>query len=285
MTSERNEPARRECNNQGVKHPVKLLDLVIPREHGSWAVLIISAALPRLIIAPHWREPWFVLAVTALFFARGPIEYVALGKNRSRPTTNWELWPKALGLAIGLSVIGVVFGLLGLLRAPHPQTIALAVAAGAWTALGLYLESVKRSGSFFARSAAIFGLLLLIPLQESALFGQASSTGWGLLLLSFAFFTGSALRVRSLVRARRYGWFRKVVLIGHGAALAVAIFAAMIGYVPTLSPLALAPSAWQAWRLQRRGENRVDIRRMGIGEILHAVAFTATIWAVYAYSV
>ncbi|HLT58717.1 MAG TPA: YwiC-like family protein [Limnochordales bacterium] len=251
--------------------------LFIPREHGSWGMLLTVLILPPAALGTRGAAWWFVGAAAVLFFARRP----------------WEIWlqtaPRpdgaARAAALVLTLLGLALGATGLRAAPTPAVFLLAVLAAGLAGFSAYSESLpQRRGAVAGRLAGAAGMVSLLLLQTAAAFGAVPPAGWTLGALCLAYFLTSGLRVRSLVRARKVEGFRRISVAVHGAVLAGAAAAALAGAAPPLAPAAFAPGLVQAVRILGRGPAPVNTLRMGIGEILHAAAFVVLTIAAYRLS-
>ena len=242
--------------------------LFIPREHGSWGMLLTVLILAPTVLGTRGAAWWFAAGAVVLLFARRP----------------WEIWihaaphpdPVVRRSALLLTALGLALGGGGLRAAPSPLTAALALAAASLAGFSVYAESrPERRSAVAGRLAGAAAMVALFLLQAAATFGHVPPAGWALAALCLAYFVTSGLRVRSLVRARKVRGFRVVSLMLHGAVLAGAAVAALVGAVPPGAPLAFVPGVVQAARIVKRDATPVNTRRMGIGEIVHAAGFVA----------
>ncbi|OUN00954.1 MAG: hypothetical protein BAA04_07360 [Firmicutes bacterium ZCTH02-B6] len=217
---------------------------------------------------------WFAAGSAVLFFARRP----------------WEIWLQtapdpdktARRAALFLTAGGLALGAAGLWVTASPLTAVLAVLAAVLAGASAYSESrPERRGAVAGRLAGVTAMVTLLLLEVAAAFGRITPAGWGLAGLCLAYFLTSALRVRSLVRARKVQGFRLASLVLHGCILVGAAAASRTGWVPQLAAVAYVPGVVQAARILRRDAAPVNTLRMGIGEILHAAAFVALTILVY----
>lgn len=251
-----------------------LASLFIPREHGSWGLLLTVLILPPAALGTGGAAWWFAAAALVLFFSRRPWEVWL--QAAERPDGAAQPDGAARFAALALTAAGLALGAAGLWATASAATVLLAAVAGGLAGFSAYTESVPgRRGAVAGRLAGVAGMVSLLLLQVAAAFGIIPPAGWGLAGLCLAYFLTSALRVRSLVRARKVRGFRRVSVALHAAFLAGAGAAARAGWVPPLAPLAFVPGLVQSWRILGRGPGPVNTLRMGVGEILHATAFVA----------
>src|SRR5690606_39453456 len=117
----------------------------------------------------------------------------------------------ALFAALALAAAGLARGAAGLWATASAATVLLAAVAGGLAGFSAYTESVPgRRGAVAGRLAGVAGMVSLLLLQVAAAFGGIPPAGWGLAGLCLADFLTSALRVRSLGRARKVRGFRRV---------------------------------------------------------------------------
>lgn len=252
----------------------RFLSLFVPREHGSWGMLLTVLILPPAALGAGGAAWWFIAASAVSFFARRPLEVwlqTADGPDRAARAAFFVL--TGAGLALGGA---------GAAAAASVLVVLLCAVSAVLIAFSAFGESLpRRRGGAGARLAGAAGMCALVLVQAAASFGRIPPAGWWLAALCFAAFLGSGLRVRSVVRARRVAGFRTVSLAVHGMMLGAAAIAAWRGWLPPLAPAALAPGFVQSWRILKRDSEPVNTLRMGIGEICHTAAFAAAVILAY----
>lgn len=252
------------------------LKMLMPKEHGSWGVLATASLLPPFALGVSGVALVLIPATMFLFFAKQPWSIVL------RPKTRPAERRLALRYAAVCTAFGTMMGSAVLWYAHSAGVVTLAIAAGGLASAAALLEaSGGLRGSFLARIAAIFGMLLLIPLQEWVHAGATTPQGWGLTLLATAFFVAGGLRVRSVIRERQSRRFR-MISAGLSAGLFLAALAATLtGLLPPLAPAALLPGLVQALRILGRPDVPVVVSKVGRGEILQNAAFGLIAIAAY----
>lgn len=246
------------------------LTLLIPTEHGSWGMLLAVLILPHALFRLNVATWALGLAAIFLFFVRRPIE-IALHPRRSlAERVAARRWAWVLGLvAASLSLTAVSWA-----WPPSPALLGTAIASITLVTLGTLLESPgRRPGSFIARLFSMVGVAMFVPLQVM-LSGQPPGPGWAIGLLCLCSFIGSALRVRRLLRGRHIDGLRPMgLLVSTALPILVAALGTARGGMPPFAYVALLPSMLQTWRTFMSRARRVNVMRLGVGEILHTAAF------------
>lgn len=185
--------------------------LLLPREHGSWAMLLFPFVSAMVLTrAWDWALIPAAVAVLAAFLAREPL--LALCRQR------W-LWteprPEAITARRTLWMITPVLATTGvwlLAVAPLVWIVALAAAATLLTTVYIYAALHNRQRSIYLQLAGSMGLSASCFMPYLALGRQPDA---GLLLLWLAYIvhgTGSVLVVHSEIEAR---WERKAAAAVH----------------------------------------------------------------------
>lgn len=257
----------------------------LPKEHGSWAMLIVPLLL-GLAIAPawQWRALILVAAAFGFFLMRYPL--VTLVKTRRRAATDraylWR-WAAIYG---GLAALG---GGWLILAGGLWWLAAMGLAGGLLVLFNLWLVSRRQEMSAVGELAGIFGLALGAPMAYYAASGRLDGVAATLWLINALYFGGTVFYIKLKVRqqprlpapnraAERLAQ-AKACLTYQAAALTIVILLVTLQRAPQLAPLAFVPAtlkaAWGAWHWQDK--KTLSLTRLGVTEILHAVAFTALI--------
>lgn len=257
---------------------LEALRLLVPREHGSWGMLL------TVLILPHWVfdliPAAFALSGAALllFLARQPAEVLF---QRGRPS--WEARAARWWVA-SLVAAGGLVALWALVRAgafTGPVILLGSLSAGLILA-GTLWEGLGQRGSFWARLLAIVGVTLFVPLQNAAA-GDGGMNGWGLAVLVLAFFLTTALRVRARLRGRNLVWLRPVGAAIAAGLLAGAVYSSGTALLPPHAYLALVPGTLQTWHTMVRPQDKVHVLRLGLREIAHTALFIVITGLVYTF--
>ena len=254
----------------------------IPKEHGSWAMLIVPLLL-GFIIAPAWHWRVLMLPVAALGFFLGRYPLVLLVKTRRRTKTNkaylWR-WAVIYGGMATLSGGWLMFvhGLWWLAPLGIGGTLLLL--------FHLWLVSRRQEMSISGELAGIFGLALGAPMAYYTAGGQLDGTALALWLINALYFGGTVFYIKLKVRQqpRQPAPNRiserlvkaRACLTYQTIALTLVILLVAWQQAPILIPLAFVPATikivYGAWQWQDK--KSLNLVRIGVTEIVHAVAFT-----------
>ena len=248
---------------------------MLPKEHGSWAVLIAPIIVG--FAAAGGGQPaamlFFCCAALGGFLMRPPLQ------SLFTPKAEAGVWPSMgvyglLALA-GLIPLLSVYGRMGLLGFAAP--------AAGLMAIDLSVNRGRRSFSAFSELSGIAVLCLGAPAAYYAARGTLSADAWCAWILSALFFAGpvfyvkmAALQHRAAVdrtMAGELSRMRTTSTVYHGAALAVAVAAAVWGPAPALAPLPFAVAFAKTWLRGAKKPARVDFRRLGYQEVGYSTFF------------
>ena len=258
---------------------------LLPKEHGSWAMLIVPLLL-GVIIAPlwHWRIVILVVAAFGFFLVRFPL--ALLVKTRRRANANRaETWGWAYiyggitALSGGWLVLGERLWLLAL----------MGIFGVALLLFHLWLVYRRQEMSVIGELSGIVGLALGAPMAYYTASGQLDNTAILLWLINILYFGGTVFYIKLKVRqqprlpAPNHLSERlvkaKACLAYQTIALTVIILLVTLRQAPLLAPLALIPATVKtfhgAWKWQDK--KSLSLVRLGITEIVHAVAFTGLV--------
>jgi hypothetical protein len=259
--------------------------LTLPRQHGAWASLLAAFILGTVAGGRFGPEVLLLLfAVLAAFVGRQAF-LVALklpvDDTRRGDVRIWTAVYVAIFATAALSLV-IAWDLRYLL--------ALGAAAFLLLAFTTLLERRGRSFSVVAEAAGFAGLSLAAPAAEYAATGTLSGRTAAVGLLCAAYFLGSLLHVRFVLRtplATRYT-LRGRLQAGAGSAtlhlhaLGFSAAAVTLGWLPPLVPLAFAPAAYRALRavFLHRGA-RAAVRTLGWQEAAHMLVFVVVASTAY----
>jgi hypothetical protein len=255
--------------------------LILPREHGAWGMLGIPLLTGTVIGLLHGGRGapgfWFTVAAVGLFCLRTPVESL-LGTAPLRAQTAAErraAWLAAAGLAaIVLAALAAVFR-----QRPGPGLLGL----GAFAVLVFCLQALLRKLGRRARLACqLLGALGLTSAAAGAygvVAGRWNLTAVGLWLLNWMLAANQIhfvqLRIQSARLAGRKERMKrgKMFLAGQTAMLLALAFAARAGLLPALALLAFIPVLVRGALWFLRAPQPLRVRRLGLSELAHAVAF------------
>lgn len=234
-----------------------LLPPPLPREHGSWAALLIPLLAAGAVLGTSLAALRLAGAAAALFMARA-----AWGQQHYPQRRAWaRLWLAAWVLLAGALAWPLLIGDRGL----H----LLAIGAAGVAAEGLVSLLGRRSPwrSLLGDLLGTVASALLVPAYALALSGEVGPAARALTLMTVLFWAGSVMRVRSQIRERANRRFHQLSLAVHLACLGVAAgWAAPYGW-------ALVPSVLHAAWIAARPPGPEPTLRVGLREIGHGVGF------------
>lgn len=250
---------------------------MLPREHGSWALLAAPAAL-GLFMAPAGSpaaSALFALGALGAFLSRVPLQSLAL----PRPDPAAPRWLAAYG---GLAAAGFAPLILA-----YGRWALLAFGAAAVAALGasLALTARRKSLSWTNELLGVGGLALLAPAGYYSAHGRLEGEAWTAWALAAAFFSGPLFYVKAAAlehRAARdasaaaeLAAARKRSVAYHAGTASLAVAAAAAGGIPWLAAAPFVLALEKAWRRAGRPPRPVEFKRLGWQEVGYAAAFLA----------
>ncbi|GIK41759.1 MAG: hypothetical protein BroJett011_55920 [Chloroflexota bacterium] len=261
----------------------------LPKEHGSWAMLIVPLLL-GLVIAPVWHGQALLLLLAALgfFLVRYPL--AVLVKTRKRATADKALLWRWTAIYGGLTILSggwLVFvqGLWWL--------ALMGLFGGSLLLFHLWLVSRRQELSLLGELAGIVGLALGAPMAYYAASGQLDRVAAILWLVNALYFGGTVFYIKLKVRQQprlpapeRVGERlvkAKACLAYQTIALTLLLALATLQWAPLLTPLAFVPvtikMVYGAWQWQDK--KSLSLVRLGIAEIIHAVAFAGLVVLIF----
>ena len=257
----------------------------IPKEHGSWAMLIVPLVI-GLAVAPAWHRRSLVLLVAAFafFLLRYPLATLVKTRRRvgSQRAYLWR-WAAIYGGIAGLcgAWLMVVYGLWWL--------VPMGLLGALLVALHLWLVARRQEMSVIGELSAIIGLAMGAPMAYYVAGGQLDTTALLLWLINGLYFGGTVfyikLKVRQQPRSPAPDKIRdrfvkaKTCLTYQTVALTLVILLVAWQKAPALALLAFIPAtvkiAYGAWHWQDR--KSLSLVRLGVTEIFHSLAFAGLI--------
>jgi len=257
----------------------------LPKEHGSWAMLVVPLLL-GLIIAPawHWQAAVLLVAALGFFLVRYPLALLVKMRRRSRvDKTHLQRW------ALIYAGITAISGGWLVLAAGLWWLVPMGVVGGLLLLFHLWLVSRRQEMSAVGELAGIFGLALGAPMAYYAATQKLDSTAAALWLINALYFGGTVFYIKLKVRqqprlpepdrpAERLVK-AKACLTYQTVALTLIILLVTFQQAPLLTPLALVPATikvlYGAWRWQDK--KSLSLVRLGVTEIIHAVLFAGLV--------
>jgi len=255
--------------------------LMLPKEHGAWAMLLMPYLLGTLVAGWGAGRPSLLLltSILTLFTASRPLE-LALRDRRSDAVARLVLYA-GLGGATG------VFLLIG-----YQRWALLPVAATAGGALGaqLLLRRRRLDRTWPARLVSIAALSATGPAAYYAATGALDRRTLALWLIALLYSGASVFYVRLYYRppSKQKGdageRARRQMLVYLIVAVVVMAGATIVGWFPPLGVVILIPLAAKllmAWgkRDSRPSLKRIGMTEMGYSGLFVVLATTAfTLW-------
>jgi hypothetical protein len=257
----------------------------LPKEHGSWAMLIVPLVL-GWAIAPlwHWRSLILLVAALTFFLLRHPL--AVLVKTRKRASEDKAYWWRWATIYAGLTLLSAAW------LVPGQGLWWLAVLGFAGTGLlffNLWLVARRQEMSLSGELAGIAGLALGAPMAYYAASGLLDGTAALLWLVNFLYFGGTVFYIKLKVRQQpRLPTPERVserlikaraCLAYQTVALTILVALVMLRLAPLLTPLAFIPVTLKmlhgVWQWQDK--KSLNLMRLGVIEIVHALAFTVLV--------
>lgn len=203
------------------------MKLLLPREHGAWAMLIIPFLL-GLSINPTWMHLPLFLGWFLLYLALNPLMMLLKKKGDSRFYTRWLL---IYGIPASLLLLFLVFR--------YPALVWAGLAMIPLFLINIYFARKNRERSFWNDVVAIF---------EMAVGGVASAYvalgGWSMFqvyvwIVSVLFFLGTVFFVKTMIREKKNLKFRYLswgyhFLLVAGVWLVTGHLWLVLAYVPSM---------------------------------------------------
>jgi hypothetical protein len=257
----------------------------IPKEHGSWAMLIVPL-LQGIIIAPAWYWRTLILLVAALsfFLVRFPLATLVKTRRRAR-TDKAYLWR-------WVAIYGIITAFCGAWLVFVEQLWWLApmgVIGATLLLFHLWLVARRKEMSAIGELAGIFGLALGAPMAYYTSSGLLDGTALALWIINALYFGGTVFYIKLKVRQQprqpapdnvsQRLIKAKACLTYQTIALTIIILLVAWQQAPVLIPLAFVPATIKvlhgAWQWQDK--KSLSLVRLGVTEIVHAVVFTVLI--------
>ena len=260
--------------------------LLWPKEHGAWAMFLVALVV-GFGAASKVNGPMLLFGLTALavFLMRYPLSLTIKGWQRSRTLPDTWLWVVVYAsLALG-------FGMLLLVWIHLWDLLVLGGLTGLLLVLYLWQVARRAEMSLIGELLGVAGLALVAPGAYAVGTGHFDSTALVLWVLNFLYFGGSVFYVRLRVREQprhpppRGWWGRlaaaRVTILYHLTTLALVLAFARFGLTSLLAALAFVPMVCKAFQGVLAWPGQVNVRRVGVVELAHAVAFAALLIAAY----
>jgi hypothetical protein len=251
--------------------------LKLPKEHGAWAMLYVPFALGSLV-AWKFNFPALLLliATTAAFISRESLLIWWRARTRGRQTPS-SIEARRLLLAYwliaGAAGAPLIFAYKLYWLIPLALSGATLLLVNGWQATEFEDRTVQ------SEVMAIVGLTMTAPAAFYVTSGTWTATAWWLWALSAAYFASSVFYVKLRVTRshaknaedkKRAQWqcaFYHSFLLGSLLALAVT------HSLPLFALIAFAPVLARTLRSLLSPEPRLNLKQIGITEIIYSIVF------------
>lgn len=265
--------------------------LVVPREHGSWALLLLPLisgcivgyfAGPAATLAPAL---WLFCVAMAAFLIQQPLQ-ILLGVSVLKARSVREQRVAVLSV-VGLSVIAAV-ALINLLQWHRILVLVFGVVALACFAVAAFFGNARQ----FRIAKQIVGALGLTITAAAGYYvvaGRINRTALLLWLASWLFASGQIeyvqLRMHTVGIKARYGRAKTGWKVGalHLLALAASGSAVLMAGMPPLFALIFVPALirFVVWML--RPARPLKLYVLGFSELVQSIAFSALLTAAFLF--
>ncbi|QPA31706.1 YwiC-like family protein [Thermaerobacillus caldiproteolyticus] len=227
--------------------------LLIPKQHGAWAMLGIPFGLGAYAGGFSWFHLPLFLGWLCLHLAKYPFLMTVKTKRKNEYMPWFYCY---FSFAVMMFLIPLLY---------HPMLINFGIAMVPFFLMNLYYAKKKNERAFFNDVAAIaafcIGGLASFYVGRGALTIQA----FELSLFSFLFFIGSTFYVKTMIREKKNSIYKWGSWIYHFLLIVVLV---MIGY--PLFALAYVPSVIRAISLYGKS---LSVTKVGILEIANSAYF------------
>lgn len=232
------------------------MKLVIPKQHGAWAMLIVPYWLEAAAFGISWMHVVIFLTWIAMYLS--VYTGINLWKFKSHPrrkqfTASFLLY----------SIVCAALAIWTVIRYPSILLVGLAMAPLFLITIYYVKSKNERSLVNDLASVCIFGIGGLAATIVGQ--GQIDRPSLFIALISVLFFMGAALHVKMMIRERQNAFFHYYSWLYH----ALAIVAFMIAGYPVVG-LAFLPGLIRTIALYRK---QLKILQIGIIEIINALCF------------
>ncbi|MCG3160769.1 MAG: hypothetical protein JMDDDDMK_01844 [Acidobacteria bacterium] len=248
--------------------------LKLPKEHGAWAMFYVPFALGLLVAWKiTWAVPLLLLAASAMFIARESLLVWWRARNRGKRNDH------ALRLLAVYFVTAAVAGAPLILVYRLYWLAPLALIGAALLAINGWQATEFEDRTAQSELMAIGGLTMTAPAAYYAASGEWTPTALWLWALSAAYFASSVfyvkLRVTGLHAKKQEDKQRaRWQCAGYHSFLLASLLAlALTRSLSLFALIAFAPVLARTFRSLFRPEPRLDLKRIGITEIIYSLIF------------
>lgn len=251
--------------------------LKLPKEHGAWAMFYIPFVL-GLLVARNFNAPSLLLliAATAAFISRESLLVWWRARTRGRQTSSSIEAGRLLLVYLLIAVttgapLIFVYKLYWLIPLALAGTVLLLV--NGWQATEFEDRTVQ------SEILAIAGLTMTAPATFYAASGTWTATAWWLWALSAAYFASSVFYVKLRVtrlhakQAEDKRRAQQQCIVYHSFLLCSLLALALTRSLPLFALIAFAPVLARTLRSLLSPEPHLNLKHIGIAEIVYSVIF------------
>lgn len=233
----------------------------VPNQHGAWAMIATPLLVGALASGPAW-----VHVPLAVFWFLGYFAFFAAGLwLKAPPRRRPRLTKPLLTYAAAATVVGIVVLVL------DPGLIRWALLFLVPMAVGLWASWKRDDRSLLSGLSTSAGSCLMTLVAHDAGGGTDLTRAWVLTGILAAYFAGTVLYVKTMIRERDEPAYHWLSMMGHaGATLAMVLVSGWL--VLVFAVLTIRAAIVPAYRLTPR--------TVGIGEIVATLVVALTALAV-----
>lgn len=178
--------------------------IVLPKEHGSWAMFIMPVLIGILFTEAKWLHLFYTFGWFFLFLASTPILNMFRNKRKIDQMMPW---------AIGYSLIGIIFLIPVIIYIP--ELILFGLSLLPFLGISIFFINKRKERALLNDLSGI--LIFTIGGAASYYIGKDAVTTemFLLILITTAYFLGSAFYIKSLIRELKNPKFKVKSHIYH----------------------------------------------------------------------
>lgn len=203
------------------------MTLVLPKEHGAWAMLIVPFLVSFVVHEQNGTQLLLFLGMFFLYLSLYPL-FMMLRNAQNKIT--YGKWFVGYGALAGL------FLSVPLLQ--HPGLLYLGSAVLPFLAVNVYFIRSRQERTLLNDFSAIAGMALGAVACGYLATGQWTVTSWWIWFFCVVFFMGSVFFVKSLLREKHNPRFSQLSWGYHGAVVIISLclgnWLLMLAYLPSL---------------------------------------------------
>ncbi len=229
--------------------------LVLPKEHGSWAMYLLPVLAGTFLSEPRWEHLLFAIGWFFVYLASTPLLNIIRNKRKKKQMMPW---------LIGYGTVAILFLLPLAFQISELLWFALAVLP--FLLITVYFINQRNERALLNDLSGI--LILTIGGSASYYIGVQAFTPmlFALILILTAYFLGSAFYVKSLIRELKNPAFKMKSHLYHLLLLVVPF---LVNWVSLI--IAYLPSILRDLFTPRNG--KVKPKHSGIIEIVNSAIF------------